>query len=785
MKQPMSNIDHFWYQLDHARNRMIITALFEFDAVLDAERLRATIEHRLLRYRRFCQRVTPPRTGIGKPHWDADPVFDVRSHIVRVALPGSGDKAALQEMISDLSAKPLDPAKPLWQLHLIENYAGGCAVFWRIHHCIADGMALQQVLAAITDDAEDAPWPQPDFPPAAPARPALLSGFIQTLTRARTSLAAGMEAALDSSRPLGLSGRAAESVAILGKQLLMPADPKTTFKGRLNVRKNVAWSAPLSLPEIKAIGKTFQATVNDVLLTAISGALRRFLMETAPPAGKFDLHVSMPVNLRRPGAQKELGNRFGIASTALPVSLQDPLARLKEIQKRTGTMKQSVEPALSYHFLQALGAAPGAVARRTANFFANKGTAVLSNVHGPRQPVYFAGGKIRNMIFWVPRSGDISTGISILSYADEITVGISADTNLIAEPQRIVDAVRREIQELFELARLGSGRDAVPIPLDAVKRNRGRKPHAREQTGVRRRRLASALSLGIRSLSFDELSRRYTADHSKFIDINGTRAHYCDQGSGPVVLLLHGILSSLHTWDDWAALLSPHYRLIRLDLPGFGLTTRLKGAPCSRDLFLDFLHQFIQTLGLGNIDIAGNSVGGYLAWNYALQFPENVNRLLLIDAVGYPQDLPGIMKFINAPLIGDIAGVMSPRIFFEQSIRSIYGDKSKVSDEVVARCYDMAASAENRGAYVDVLRLLKNQCASTALCSGIDRIQADTLLMWGAKDPWVPVKMVKHWERDLPSSRTIIYDGVGHMPMEEIPRRSAADAHRFLKRLWN
>ncbi len=782
MTETMSTIDHFWYQLDHARNPMAITALFEFDTPLDAERLRNTIEQRWLRFNRFQHRVSQPFPGIGRPKWVSDLGFNLRSHIHRAALPSPGDKKALQEMIGDLAATPFDHSKPLWQIHLIENYGSGCAVFWRIHHCIADGIALIHVLLAMTDDAADASRPVPDAFFPLPSKETILSKMIKSAAQTKTNVFAGLETVFDKTRRRRFVQQVAETATILEKQIRMSPDPKTAFKGELSSRKDVAWSDPLPIFQVKAAGKSLQATVNDVLITAISGALRRYLIEKDKPVADLDLHISMPVNIRKAGMEYELGNKFGVVSLALPMAIEDPIERLKEITKRNNKIKKSVEPLLSYQILKTLGAAPGMIARQAANFFANKGTAVLSNVQGPKQPVYFAGNKIKNMMFWVPRSGDISMGISILSYADGVSVGISSDANIISEPQQLIDYFKEEIQCLFDLSanpkKVGLG--MRPSTRDGLK-NSPQKPSQKKVTKTKRG-LSTVLNLGIRSMPFDELTRKYMQKDSKFININGTKVHYCDQGSGPVLLLLHGILSSLHTWDAWTALLSPHYRIIRFDLPGFGLTTRLQSAPYSRDLFLDFLNQFVETLGLEQIDIAGNSIGGYLAWNYAMQYPEKVNRLLLIDAVGYPQDLPRIMNFVNAPLIRNIAGHMAPWIFFEQSVRSIYGDKSKVTDQVIARYYDMASSSENRGAYVDVLRLLKNQCDSKALCSGIDTIKSKTLLMWGEKDPWVPVEIVKNWERDLVSSQTIIYDGVGHLPMEEIPRQSAKDAHLFLQK---
>jgi len=146
MTQSMTSADHFWYCMDDPTNLMIITAFMEFEEIIDFERLCATIEHRLASFPRFQKRVIRPASGVGAPNWETDRHFDIRSHVQRIALPPPADKVALQEMVSGLMTTPLDPNKPLWHVYLIENFGEGCVLFFRIHHCIADGIALVHVL---------------------------------------------------------------------------------------------------------------------------------------------------------------------------------------------------------------------------------------------------------------------------------------------------------------------------------------------------------------------------------------------------------------------------------------------------------------------------------------------------------------------------------------------------------------------------------------------------------------------------------------------------------------
>ncbi|KPA10864.1 Diacylglycerol O-acyltransferase [Candidatus Magnetomorum sp. HK-1] len=769
----INNIDNFWLNLDGNTNLMIITTVFEFDKPLDYDRLCETIEKRWLIYDRFKMRLTEPVLGL--PKWETDLNFDIRSHVQRVALPGKGDKVALQDMISDLTSIPLDRTRPLWQVHLIENYNGGCVLFWRIHHCIADGISLSHVLLSTADKSADAPLPKTKISiksdtPNNVKNENILGKTFELLTR-----------------PLNLKKwkKTASDVANIGNLLTkqMVSDSQTVFKGKIGVRKCIAWSDPMSLAEAKSIGKLLGGTLNDVVVTAVTGALRRYLLEKNTTMDDVNIRVSMPVNIRERGTESDLGNQFGLVNLDLPVSIEDPILRFNEVKKRNDKIKNSSEATTSFQALKTMGMAPGKISKKAADFFADKGTAVFSNVPGPKNPIYFAGQEMKNIMFWVPRTGHMGMGISIISYNGKITMGLASDEKRVSDPQTILEYFKEEMKDFRQLVEFeetlkkqiqaSQGIESA-LPLQNI----SKKPACAVKSNGFKNRLKKISSLGVKSKSFDELVQKYTGKDSKFIDINGIKVHYCDQGEGPTIVLLHGMLASLQTWDDWVESLGAHYRIIRLDIPGFGLTDHFENF--TKDVCVDFLNQFFEALDLEKVDIAGNSIGGYIAWNYALKYPEKVNKLVLIDSVGYPQDLPRIVNFVNIPGMKKLASRITPRIFIEKNIKEIYGDKSKVTDELIDLYHDMLINQQNRGVFIDFFRLLKKESSSILLSEGINEIKAPTLLMWGKNDPWVPVTVVKDWERDLASSKTILYDGVGHLPMEEIPQQSAYDAHAFL-----
>jgi len=489
MAKPMTNADNFWLSMDEPTNLMVITAFMEFTEPLDYKRLLATIDSRLASFPRFQKRIVKPKSGVGLPNWETDPNYDLRSHIHRVALPDPGDKADLQEMISNLTVTPLDPNRPLWQIHLIENYGDGCVLFFRIHHCIADGISLIYVLLSTADTDPDAPWPTGAAEKKKPAfsmRAALpLASWMDTAreTVAKTKKVGSAlvkevsKAATDPEHLKTLArttGRVPTDFAsVLSRLTIMKPDPNTPFKGRLGTRKRVAWSEPVSLAKIKEIGRAIKsATINDVLISTVTGAMRNYLKTRNVPVNELDLRVTVPFNIRKPGTEFELGNKFSLVFLALPVYLEDAVLRLKEVKRRMDRLKTSPEPYINFGLLNAIGYLPPDFAKKTARLFGNKASGVMTNVPGPRQPLYFAGSRIHNFMFWVPRSGYIGLGISILSYDGKVTVGIASDENRMPDPQVLLESFNAELEYLLKLVQSGKIEEDPLVLHDRYSENR-------------------------------------------------------------------------------------------------------------------------------------------------------------------------------------------------------------------------------------------------------------------------------------------------------------------------
>jgi diacylglycerol O-acyltransferase / wax synthase len=464
--EAMARADTAWLHMDRPNNLMVISGALWFDQPVDWEQLREVISNRLVeRFPRFRQRVVESSLPLRGPQWEDDPDFDLDLHLHHAALPAPGDRAALQDFLSDLIAQPLDRSRPLWSWYLLDGYGSGSAIVARMHHCIADGIALARVLLSLTDSS-----PEAGIEPSAPTEEAAAGGGGRGITGAvgdalrpaqdAFSLAGGLtdaapheaiEIARDPSALADLAATAGEDVKALAKTLLPPPDASTVLKGHLGVPERVAWSDPIPLADVKAVGHARGATVNDVLVAAVAGALRSYL------AGRDslveELRAFVPFNLR-PLDQplpRNLGNRFGLVRLVLPVGIESPLARLEEVHRRMAEIKSSPEGAVSYGMLGAIGATPAAIEQRLLELFSAAGSTVLTNVPGPREPVYLAGTPVRGVLVWAPTSGSVSMSVSIFSYDGEVTVGVMSDRGLVPDPGEIVAAFGEEVDQLLAL----------------------------------------------------------------------------------------------------------------------------------------------------------------------------------------------------------------------------------------------------------------------------------------------------------------------------------------------
>jgi WS/DGAT/MGAT family acyltransferase len=348
-------------------------------------------------------------------------------------------------------------------MHLVENAMGGTAWIVRFHHCIGDGASMTYVMYRLMDISRDggqAPLPLSKQD----KRPAASSSLLGTLTRpVRTAygltkktagfvLREGIATVRDPYRLVDGANVATDSAAVVARMLRYPPDPATPIKGELGVQKRVAWSDSLPLDDVRLVAHTFEAKVNDVLMSVVAGALRDYLQAHGVEVDGLTIRAVVPVDLRHPSKAAELGNNFGLVFAALPVGLASPLDRLNAVRGKMTEVKQSPEAVVFLSMLNIFGHTPQAVEEQVVNLFGTRASAVLTNVAGPRQPLYLAGSRIDQMLFWVPQAGHLGLGISILSYSGQVLIGIIADAGLIPVPDEIADALNAEFAKLLALA---------------------------------------------------------------------------------------------------------------------------------------------------------------------------------------------------------------------------------------------------------------------------------------------------------------------------------------------
>ena len=279
------------------------------------------------------------------------------------------------------------------------------------------------------------------------------------------------------------------------------------------------------------------------------------------------------------------------------------------------------------------------------------------------------------------------------------------------------------------------------------------------------------------------LQARWAPPPSQFIAVRGMQVHVRDEGprdDAVPIVLLHGTGASLHTWDGWTRELTNERRVIRFDLPGFGLTGPAPDGIYTVESYVDTVLGVADTLGVQRFILAGNSLGGYVAWATTVLHPERVERLILVDAAGYPfqsQSVPLAFRIARTPLLNVLMRDVLPRGVVERSLRDVYGDPTKVTPDLVDRYFDLASRAGNRAALVARF----DQTKPGSLAERVTEIQVPTLILWGGKDRLIPLEFGERFAHDIHGSRLVVFDALGHVPHEEDPARTVAAVLPFIQ----
>ncbi|MEM8747670.1 MAG: WS/DGAT domain-containing protein [Actinomycetota bacterium] len=476
--------DLTWLLMDRPNNLMQVNGLMGFDELPEFDAVVDVLMERAVRKYRVLSQIPAERDGVWM--WEDDPEFDITKHVRRVELEDGGAEAIRAHVSSSFSV-PFDRSRPLWEVQVITGPDDGSGyVYSRFHHGIGDGIRLVQMLLGSCDPAEDAT-------PVAVGRNTSdehhhplermlhvvqhsVTDTVDYVAHAGQAVASAARAVMTTTNPLGLSHHVGEALDLLrhpdqlvdavtgiasvdneisnswreiGRMLLSDGHDAEAWSGHPGVDKSVAWVEGFPLEGLKATARVRGASLNDVLLAAVSRALTDYLDERGV-TDVTDLSWMMPVSLQPIDGSlpDELGNHFVVVMLSMPLGIERSDDLIGEIHERTTRLKNSVEPHVAFGFQRAVAEAPSTVARRLTDFFAGKTIGQLTNVPGPRVALTMAGAPVRSVLGWVPTSGDQPLGVCLFSYDEKVSVGVSTDARMIPDPLHLVELIEHHLGEL-------------------------------------------------------------------------------------------------------------------------------------------------------------------------------------------------------------------------------------------------------------------------------------------------------------------------------------------------
>ncbi len=459
-KTPLAKADLSWFRMDDPTNRMIITGTMTLGAPINFVQLKTIIQTKLLRYRKFRQRIVVTGRLRKRYYWQDDPNFNIDDHLVPIELPEPKNQTVLQNFISETLAYGLEYSRPLWRIYFVEEYNGGSAVIFRFHHVIADGISLMHVLLSAADNSPEPSAVLTKYSPAPPVKSSIIEHSMQDLAGAVNSSKKTFE-------KIGAIGsRVKENPELIGEYIKLgldttlaagrlivrPPDPDSQFTGSLGLTKQAAWSNGIPLDDIKSLANVYGATVNDVLVSLVAGALRGYILERYDSIDYDNFSSFIPVNLRPIELNENLGNEFGLVVLTLPINEEHAVDRLYKSKYQMDSLKSSHEAIATYGIINLLGMVPAKLQYIGAKFLDTKGTIVITNVPGPQEQLYLAGAPVDSIMAWVPQSSSIGLGISLISYNNCVWIGVASDERLVPDPELVVNFFEQELETLKELA---------------------------------------------------------------------------------------------------------------------------------------------------------------------------------------------------------------------------------------------------------------------------------------------------------------------------------------------
>jgi diacylglycerol O-acyltransferase len=485
--EPIVASDLTYLTMDKPNNLIIVHSVMWFDDVPDWEGIRHVLKERLID--RFHVLRSRPRQIDGEWFWEEDPHLDLDRHVRHVTLPSPGDRAAAQDYVSSRISDPMDRDRPLWEVDFVDGYrevdgGNGSLMLMRFHHALADGIRLVQLMMGLCDTEGDAAPPRVGRGPKDAKSPTAAVADVAKDTVGQAASFAGDVAFAAVSAVPKVPGKIAglgvnnfyEGWGLLTKPIRLTdaisglaAEDNTTIntlrsaarltlwgnESRLvadkapGVPKRVAWVTGLEVARVKGVGAKYGTTLNNVLLSTLSLAVTEYLQEKGrkvPVEANFMVPISLkPMDMSLP---KELGNHFAMVFLPMPLGISDPEVLIPEVASRMDRIKNSAEAMIVIGAVNAIAKLPQKIGDRITDTVANKSVGFITNVPGPRVPVYLAGNKVGGILGWVPSASDQNMGFAIFSYNGEVSIGILCDEGILPDPAHLAELIEQAFESL-------------------------------------------------------------------------------------------------------------------------------------------------------------------------------------------------------------------------------------------------------------------------------------------------------------------------------------------------
>jgi diacylglycerol O-acyltransferase / wax synthase len=442
--KPLEKIDRMMWETEHPDSPVTISGMMILEKKISQKKLIDTLENRLLRFDRFRQKISIKNNT---PYWEDDAAFNIKNHLFFADIDTNQPYKILQQQVSRLMSEPLDYTKPLWDAHIYNLSNGQSAIVFRLHHAIADGVALIRVLFSLTGESSKASIEKIEKSKGFSWKSIPLIKQIKDTYDSGEKVIQGIKNTFRN--PEIIKEQLGHLSDVTKDVMSIFTDKDITgsfYKGEFSDSKIAAWSVPVDLITMKKLGKKYGATLNDVLLALMTGAVRKHLTKHKQPVND-GLRIVIPVNIRDMSEEIVLHNEIGFISLELPVHLKNFKSRLKYINVKTSLLKNSPEPLLLSKLMEIVADYLSKDQKnKFASFMATKIGAVITNVPGPRNPVYLSGIKVSDIYCWIPHTAPLGVGLSMLSYNNKVTTGMIIDRNMADDPDFLLNAFVRELE---------------------------------------------------------------------------------------------------------------------------------------------------------------------------------------------------------------------------------------------------------------------------------------------------------------------------------------------------